>query len=372
MLYMSLLSSVSAKKAKTTLKEFQVKLQPVIDRYFDEHISSFTSNYGSHSVDAVHILKEFMTRGAKRLRGSFVYHTYKMCDGEDEASVLQVALAVELIHAYLLIEDDFMDLSQLRRGDLTAHEIFTKQYIDQKFNRQDAKHFGDSIAVTTGLVGSHMAMQIILELNVSDSLKVKLLNNLNKKIEITGYGQIADVYNSVKAGVSEEEVLNMLNWKTGVYTYENPLHLGAILAGASDAELEHLTRFAIPAGIAFQIQDDILGIFGDVNEMGKSNMDDIKEGKYTLLIHKALERGNSEEKEFILNVLGKRDLTIEEHAKVQQIIVNTGSLEYTRNLAKKYVYEAKEALLRNKNEKWIDENFNYLIGIADYMIERSV
>lgn len=364
--------SVKARNAKSMLKEFQLLIQPVIDDYFEEHLATFASLYGMHSVEAVNVLHDYMTRNAKRLRGSFVYYVYKMYGGLDDREALKVALAVELVHSYLLIEDDFMDMSETRRGGPTAHRLFADKYREQHYTRGIPEHFGASVAVTTGLVGIHMAMQILLSLEIDDSLKIQVLKNLNEKIEITGFGQIADVFNSVKGDVTEEDVINMQHWKTGVYTYENPIHLGAILAGyGNDEELKILSGYSIPAGIAFQIRDDILGMFGNTDETGKSNMDDLKEGKVTLLIQKSLEWGNSGQKDIILSNLGNKEVTSEDHRAVQQVITDTGALKYSKDISVKLVEQAKTALLQQHSSDWDPAYLDYLLGIVDYMIERA-
>jgi len=280
---------------------------------------------------------------------------------------------LELTHAYLLLLDDFMDKSDLRRGGPTAHVLMKDYYSKQNFRSGDSAHFGDSIAVSIGAAGFHMAMQILMSLDFSKEILIALSNNLNEKIEITAHGQITDVVNASNPNVTEEDVLKMLEWKTGVYTYENPIHTGAIMAGQKDSEeLRKLSEYAIPAGIAFQIQDDILGIFGNSGDTGKSVYDDLREGKYTLLMHHAFEVGSKAQKEILTQNLGNPNVKAKELADVKSILIDSGSLDYSKKVANDLVLKAKKSLIKNRSSNWKDEGFNYLIGIADYMIDRRL
>jgi len=161
-------------------------------------------------------------------------------------------------------------------------------------------------------------------------------------------------------------------YKTGKYTYETPLHTGAILAGASDDDLKALTEYAIPGGIAFQIQDDILGMFGDEYKIGKPADSDLSEGKKTLLIVKAFEKGDSLQKKILNKNLGSPKISSKDLREVRQIIIDTGSLEYSKKIALNLVNKAKERLQKYSHSNWIPEGREFLDGIADYMIKRDL
>lgn len=357
--------------AKAQIALIKKLLEGELSEYFKKEEERVAPIYGEHSLKILSTSNEFTVRDAKRLRGSFVYYIYKMLGGTDEEVAIKAAMAIELIHAYLLIEDDYMDISDSRRGGPTAH-IALKVYHQENFKKGDPVHSGNSLALLGSLMLSHLAMKMINELDL-DPIILKNVNiNLNKCLNVTVHGQINDVVNELKDAVTEQDVLNVLLWKTSVYTYENPIHMGALLAGANEATLAKLSEYAIPAGIAFQIQDDILGMFGETEVTGKSNMDDLKEGKVTLLIHHALEKADDSQKEIILAALGNREATAQMHKEVQKVIVDTGSLNYSKEMAQKYVREAKENILKLREPNWSDEGFNYLVGIADYMIERDL
>ncbi len=357
--------------ARSMIKDFVTKVNPYIAQILDAELED-ADNYTELTKSYLTELKGVAMAGGKRLRPSFVYYTYKMSGGRDEEEILRVAAAVELMHVFLLVEDDFTDLSPERRGYPTIHETFKKYHQDHGL-KGDAKHFGDNLAVYTGLICDHIASNVINNSSFDRVLIQKALHRLNRQIIVTGHGQIHDVYNEVKGTVSEQDVMNVLYWKTGVYTYDNPIHIGAILAGASADDLKKLSEYAVPGGVAFQIQDDILGSFGEEETTGKSAADDIKEGKQTLLAYIAYKNGNAEDKKILDSVLGNRQASDAEVEQVREIMSKTGAVEYSKQKALELVTEAKTALLRNKElVKWSEEGVDYLEGIADYMIERDL
>ena len=364
--------STTAKKGSQTIKEFQTLFEKHIKKYFDEQLvrieKEFDNGYSKYCIE---LYKEMCTRKAKRLRASFIYYVYKMLNGANATTAIEMGIIIELMHANWLIIDDFMDLSDTRRGGAAAHKILSQYHKDHNFKNLDSDHFGDAIAVNIGVAGIFMATNLLLGLDLENGITRELAKNISQKMEITAHGQITDVFNAVGIQVSEENVLKMLKWKTGVYTYENPIHLGAIMAGANEDALKKLSEYAIPGGISFQIQDDILGMFGDSEVMGKSAMDDLKEGKYTLLIHKALENADEKQREILNKQVGNRNLTSEEHELVKKIIEDTGSLEYSKLKAKELVEQAKQSLVKNYNPMWNQEGLDYLNNIADYVIERD-
>lgn len=357
-------------KAYSMLKTLQPQVEDVLNTFLAKQIAEAEDKYTPHSKLSIEALHDISVRGGKRLRAAFVHYAYQMLAGTDTSHSLELAAIIELIHAYLLVEDDFMDVSATRRGGPTAHEIIKKFHVDNRL-KNDSTHFGDSIAVNIGLAGSHMAMQWLAELDIPAETKVALAQNLNRMLVVTAHGQINDVFNESLLEVTEQDVINVLLWKTSAYTYENPLHSGAILAGASDEDLESLSRFAHWGGLAFQIKDDILGTFGEVDETGKSNMDDIREGKMTLLSVKALEKASPAERELLLSELGNRILTDQMYNDVKEIMVSTGALEYSENIAKEYTERAKQELEQGRREHWVEEYYNFLVGISDFVINRN-
>jgi geranylgeranyl diphosphate synthase type I len=354
-------------EAKQTLAEYAVRVEAELARYFDSLIPE-TRRVAPEALESLMILKEYTLRKAKRLRAALVYYTYRMFGGKDADEALRVSMFIELIQSYLLIHDDVMDQDLLRRGKPTVHTIY-KEFHQQRGYRQDALHFGESQAINAGDVACHLALGILSSSNFSAENKIKAITKLHKQIATVGYGQILDVYGSVQATSTESDVMRVHHFKTATYTYETPMFVGALLAGATDRDTFILSDYAIPAGIAFQIQDDILGMFGDEDKLGKANDSDLREGKHTLLIVKALQRASQPEIDVIENALGNPELTDQMADAVRDIVIKTGSLEYSKQLAIQYVKQAKAALAVMPG--WNGEGRAFLDGIADYMINRE-
>jgi len=353
-------------------KEKLAKLAPKINKEIQKIIDKEYKHASKISPITGNLLKNIkpITAGGKRLRGAFLYYSYLMFGGKNKKEILKTTPFIELTHTYLLVHDDIMDNDDLRRGQQTLHKIYRDEHIN-KYKKGDAAHFGESIAICGGDILSHIALRVMVEADFPSEYKLRALQKFHNQILDTAYGQVLDVFSTVFDNVSENYALKVHLYKTAKYTYENPLFLGAILAGACDDDLMHLSQYAIPAGIAFQLQDDILGMFGDVEKIGKPADSDLKEGKQTPLLIYALKHATPKHKEFLLRALGNQKITKRTLETVKKIIINTGALDYTKNLAQKFVKEAK-IVLQNNSVKWEKEGRKFLEDIADYMINREL
>ena len=366
--------SKKAADAKETLKKFVSKIEKELESYFNYEIAHAFGVSRKEKELSTHILKhikEHNLRPAKRLRGSFVYYGYKLLNGKAGKDILKAAMSIELIHTALLMHDDFMDQDDTRRGLPTTHEYYKTYHINKNF-RFHPQHYGESMAVTVGDVALLLGHEILGESNFNNERKLHALNRTLRGIVNTGHGQAFDITLEGKGIASEKDITDLHLAKTAIYTYENPLHIGAILAGAKSKDLELISEYAIPGGVAFQLQDDILGLYGDPKKTGKPAHSDLRQGKMTLLIIKALEFGNKNQQESLKEIWGKRDLSESEANEARKIVSDTGSLEYSHKISVKWAKKAQKAIPEMKRKKWNKEAMYYLDGIAQYMIEREV
>lgn len=310
-------------------------------------------------------INDFVLRGGKRIRPILVYYGYLAAGGKDKKAILDAAISIEIIHNYLLIHDDIIDKDEFRRGKPTIHWKYQRLY---KRVSKDFKHLGISAGIVAGDLCSAFGYEILTNSKFSDSLKVKALDKLNRIITEVGGGEILDVFLGIKHQLKKDEIFKILEYKTARYTIEGPLHLGAILAGADKRILKKLSDYAIPLGIAFQIQDDILGMFGDEKKLGKPIGSDLREGKQTLLIFKARKSASKRQRKIIDQALGNPNLTKNQLEKVREIVIKTGSLDFARNLAKKLVSQSKIAIKKSNFPPVVKE---FLTELADFMIERE-
>ncbi len=361
-----------AKFAKERLNNRIVEIEDKISKYLDTRYGEIINKYHTSSDTAIELFADYLLRPAKRLRGSFILESYSMFEPEKSLDkIYDVSIAIEMVHAYLLLIDDFNDKSDLRRTLPTGHRIFEQYFKDNKLTG-DALHFGYSLATLSALVGVHHAINLVLDMEIEEDLKIKLVKTINDTVNITAAGQSRDIYNGGDIKAQLESVMKVHEYKTAYYTYHNPIQLGCILANQTPETIENFKGYTIPAGIAFQIQDDILGVFGDPKDTGKSNMDDIMEGKATLLTTYARKVGNKSQIDILNKGLGNRELDIKTFENIQNIIIETGSLEYSKQKALELVTQAKEHMYKTFNMYKDTDGFKFIVGIADYMIERKL
>ncbi len=351
------------------LKAFKARLDPRIEAYFDVAIKE-SAKEDDLVTEALGHVKELALSGGKRLRAAFMYYGYLAAGGREEEKMLETAVSIELIHLFLLIHDDIIDRDGMRHGVATLHERYAD--IGRRFFPQaDARHFGNSIAIIMGDMVSAFGNDVIFRSDFPKERVFAALSKLQNIISFTVIGQARDVYMEYKGEASEEEILRMYRNKTAKYTVEGPLHLGGILAGADQSVLDGFSAYAIPLGIAFQIQDDILGVFATEKRLGKPVGSDIVEGKITLLVSRALRDSSRKQGKRLKELLGLGErLTEKDVEEFQGIIRETGALAGAKALADGYIQEGRTAL-EGLKEKIEPRAYDFLVSVADYMANRD-
>ncbi len=355
-------------EAKAKLAEYKKIIDKDIAEYSKTLRKECLQKYNQPTQDIVSAYVDILSRGGKRLRGALTMHAYFMAGGKDKALAIKAARAIEMIHAYLLIVDDIADRSETRRGGLAAHALLKHYHQKQKLHG-DSAHFGISQAMNAALFGVHHTMGEIAQLPAKDKQKATMFEYLNSTLETTIVGQVSDIYNEAVREVSEEDVHQVLTWKTAYYSFLNPLQCGILLAGKDTKDFMWLKSYALHIGLAFQITDDILGVFADEAKSGKSTLDDLREGKVTLLVSNTLKKASEKEKQEFLHSFGKDDITRKEQQLIKGIMQNTGALQVTKETAEDEAAEAILALSEAPNT--LQEYTRFLDGIAVYIIQRS-
>ncbi|MFC1644659.1 polyprenyl synthetase family protein [Patescibacteria group bacterium] len=351
------------KKLKIFKDEFDVILKAFLDKRVDE-----VSEQDQLVIGVLKHVNKITLSGGKRLRPALMYYGYLAAGGSKDEKIMKAVISIELLQSFLLIHDDIIDRDDKRHGVTTTHVKYAE--LGRKINlKKDHQHFGNSIAIIAGDMLHAMASMALYNSGFSAELILKALNNLQSIVAVTIVGEAQDVHIEYRGKATEEEVIEVYRNKTAKYTIEGPLHTGAILAGGDSELLKGFTELAIPLGIAFQIQDDILGVFGSEKKIGKPLGSDIEEGKQTILVVKALELGNSEQRKIVSNLLGKKNLSVDEIERFKLAINESGALEYSKNLAEKYILEGKKEVEKLEIPK---EPNDFLIGIADYMANREL
>jgi geranylgeranyl pyrophosphate synthase len=354
---------------KQKLQAYKQAIDADIAAYSRQVQQSTLQQYGANARLETDAFLSILARGGKRIRGALTMLGYEMCGGKDKKMIVQAARAIEMLHAYILIIDDIQDRSIMRRGGPAAH-VSLASYHRKHQLAHEAAHFGMSLALNGAIAGAHAAQMILTNLEASADARLNALGIINRTMLITAHGQTSDIMHEVVAHVDETDVERVMEWKTAHYTFLNPLHVGMVIAGADCKATDAISDYAIHAGKAFQVTDDILGIFGSEFESGKSPMDDLREGKRTLLTVYALEHGTSADKNFLIQMLGNEQLTPAEFERCQDILVESGALNYARNRAEQHVRAALESLEAHQS-LWQDESVRFLRGLADYLLTRK-
>lgn len=293
--------------------------------------------------------------GGKRIRGVLISLGYSLTKAKLNREVYKIASAFEVFQTAILIHDDIIDESELRRGEMTLYK------------KIGHNHYGDSQAICLADFGFFFSSQIITTSAFSEKQKIKALSVFNKVVLDTVLGEILDLklpFNKEYSSESDSLLISYL--KTAQYSFVGPLQIGAILAGGSKELINNLEVFGKNLGIAFQIKDDVLGCFGDEAMLGKSQSSDIKEGKATLLIAYALANANPKQKK-ILEKYGNQSLGQNEIDEIKKMFLEVGALDYAEAKALEYIEAARTVISKITKDK---EKQEILAGLTSYLIER--
>lgn len=337
---------------------------------YSKHVRQTTlQQYGVNARLETDAFLDILARGGKRIRGGLVMMGYEMSGGTNVKMIIQAARAIEMLHAYILIIDDIQDRSATRRGGPAAHKMLADYHHTHEL-ADSADHFGISIALNAAIAGAHASQMILANLDAPEDLRLSVVSIANRTMMITAHGQTNDIMNEVVAEVDPENIERVLEWKTAHYSFLNPLHVGMVLAGAECDATDAITDYAMHTGKAFQITDDILGIFGSEHESGKSPLDDIREGKRTVLTAYALEHAEKSDKNFLIQMLGNKQLNQAEFKRCKAILQESGALAHAQKAAQQHVTEALESL-NKETAHWNQQGTKFLRGLAQYLLNRT-
>ena len=351
-----------------TLSEFKTAIDKRLCQHFDTIITE-AEKEDELIVSALKQAKKIALGGGKRIRGALLQCTYFGVGGKERKKILEVAVAIEFLHLFFLIHDDIIDRGNLRHGERTVNNFFAKKNT-KRLDVSDAEHFGNSLAIIIGDLFFAKANEIILKANFGERETIKALVYLQRVLRVTIIGQAQDISIENNQQTNEEKILKMYKNKTACYTFQGPLQVGAIFAKVNDQKtLNIFDRYAGLVGVAFQLQDDILGIFGKKVKTGKSTISDIEEGKISLLLVYARNKADIEDRKMLDEILGKKNLSQKEIRCFRNILIKTGARKYAQNLAQAYLQlgkvEIKKAVLMPKAKK-------FLIEIVEYLEKRTL
>ena len=347
---------------KKELQNLKSEVDKEIELHLDRVIAE-TKDVDIFVTGALKYFKKTILAGGKRIRPIMMYWGYKAAGGTNDTEILKTSISIELIHAFLLMHDDVIDRDDLRHGKKTLHAQY-RDYNKRFLFGKDSEHFGASIAIVMGDFIFSLGNQVLFESKFDANIIIRALNKMQDIVGLTCVGEIQDVHMEYKQKVTDEEILQMYRNKTAKYTFEGPLQLGAMLAGAQESFYSKLGDYSVPLGVAFQIRDDMLGVFGDEKKTGKPVGSDIMEGKKTLLMSKAYNRVSREQKKVLDKCLGNQEITKKDIKEVQDILQQCGAKKEVEDYMKKLIEKSQNALteidLGDDVREFLFELSNYL------------
>ena len=312
-------------------------------------------------------LTSFLLDSGKRLRPLFAYAGFAAAGGSIEKSALRAMAALELLQACALIHDDLMDGSDTRRGKPSIHRHFESIHVQDQLDGF-APQYGLSAAVLLGDLSLVWSDQMLNSAGLTTEQFARVLPFYNEmRVELMA-GQFLDIHEQTQKDTSVDRSMKIARYKSGKYTIERPLHLGAAMSSSSNEVTDALSAYGLPLGEAFQLRDDLLGVFGDPSVTGKPAGDDLREGKRTVLIAMTHERQSPAQLEICKKYFGNPDIDAEGVAILQEIIESTGArkaLEVTIDQL------TDQALTAAQSQEFTDDGKALLVELANIATKRS-
>ncbi|MFC0863211.1 polyprenyl synthetase family protein [Sphaerimonospora cavernae] len=362
------------------------RVRTLVDRrltlFLDEHSAPVAD---PEVATAYRFLRTFILGGGKRVRPLLCYWGWRGAGGGDHEQIITVGAALELCHSGLLIHDDIMDGSELRRGRPALHrslaglrpapdrdphpDLHRDSHRGADVSGEPAgPSFGQAAAILLGTLTLAWSDELLSGCGAEPS-RLRAAHALFDRLrtEVIA-GQYLDILAQSRGPATVEEALTVVRYKTAKYTVERPLQIGGALAGAAPSLLDLYSRFGLPLGEAFQLRDDVLGMFGDPAETGKPVLDDLREGKHTILMAHARQRASGSDALHLSTWHGNPQLTEERAAELRQIVIDTGALAHVETMIGERAGEALRVLAAAPIEPYVKEG---LAALTDRLVHRS-
>lgn len=335
-------SDTEAASFRALLESFRLEVEAELRAHLEAKREE-TVESASEAVVLVDTLADLILAGGKRLRPALVHHAYLACGGSRPELARPVALATEYLHAYLLIHDDIMDHADVRRGRPTAHVVFRERHLAQSW-RGDAEDYGRSMAILVGDLAASYAYELFGLAETTPERRRELERCFATMAQEVIHGQYLETLMSFVEEPGEDDLARALALKSGRYSVERPIQLGAILAGASATQREALSSFGQAVGEAFQLQDDLLGMFGDEEVVGKPVGSDLAEGKFTFLIFHALRLLDPEQRAWLESIRGNPDSPRSARERVRDLLAESGAVGKVKDMVRHRLERARVSL----------------------------
>ena len=309
---------------KATLQSVRNAVEEELSTFLNFE-SAYLNTISTELSPVSDVLTAFLLDSGKRLRPLFAYAGFAAAGGSLEKPVVRAMAALELLQACALIHDDLMDGSDTRRGKPSIHRHFETIHVQDQLDGF-APQYGVSAAVLLGDLALVWSDQMLNSAGLTTEQFARVFPYYNEmRVELMA-GQFLDIHEQTQKTTSVDRSMKIARYKSGKYTIERPLHLGAAMTSSASPEIfAALSAYGLPLGEAFQLRDDLLGVFGDPSVTGKPAGDDLREGKRTVLIAMTNDRQSEAQREVARKYFGKPDLDAQGVAALQEIIESTGA-----------------------------------------------
>lgn len=352
--------------------DLRARVQTVVDAQIASQ-SAVLSEIGDDLTSLVEAVSALL-RGGKRLRAAFLYWGYRAGGGPDSEAIISAATAMEFFQAAALLHDDVMDDSDTRRGMPTAHKRLANEHAAASWAGS-----GDRFGLAGAILGGDLCLTWSDELFATSGLPMAEMARARPvfdrmRTQLMG-GQFLDVLESARGWdelTTAERIAcarRVIRYKSAKYTIEHPLLIGAAAAGASATDLDALSTYGLDLGEAFQLRDDVLGVFGDPTETGKPAGDDLREGKLTVLVALALDHASPTTVAMFDKLLGLPDLDEPRVDELRDAITASGALDRVEQMIQELSASARTAL--HSATTLTDEGRAALDALVDVSTARS-
>lgn len=346
--------------APAFLGPIAVAVDACIQELLDGEINRWTA-IDTDLAAPLSALRELVLAGGKRLRPAFCHWAYVGAGGDPtNAHIVRVGAGLELLHTFALVHDDIMDNSRTRRGMDALHVQFVDEHRRRGWHSED-RRFGEGVAILIGDLAFVYADMLLIGVNPQANL---IFNELRVEVNI---GQYLDLLGAARGTPTVRQAKRICQYKSGKYTIERPLHLGAALADRFDAFETSLTGYGLPLGEAFQLRDDLLGALGNDVLTGKPVGDDLREGKPTALLATAIESASTSQLD-VLAAVGTSNLTDEAVGRIQEVLRDTGAAV---KLEKQIDMLRDDAISSIERSGLLPEAIEALVELANYVTYRD-
>jgi geranylgeranyl diphosphate synthase type I len=330
--------------------------------------SSYLNSISTELSPVSEALTAFLLDSGKRLRPLFAFAGFAAAGGSLEKPVVRAMAALELLQACALIHDDLMDGSDTRRGKPSIHRHFETIHVQDELDGF-APHYGLSAAVLLGDLALVWSDQMLNSSGLTTEQFARVFPYYNEmRVELMA-GQFLDIHEQTQKTTSVDRSMKIARYKSGKYTIERPLHLGAAMTPNPSPEIfAALSAYGLPLGEAFQLRDDLLGVFGDPSVTGKPAGDDLREGKRTVLIAMTNERQSESQREIARKHFGKPDLDAQGVALLREIIETTGARAELEATIERLT---DQALTAAQSAVFTEDGSAMLVELANIATKRS-